>query len=255
MPSIPPVLHYLALWATFALSNPTPLPRMRLPLWLLSFGLVTLALAADYTSKFDKEIAAYEAKDQANPPPQHGVLLSGASTFRRWAKAAEALSGYPVINRGFGASKTTDVLGYEDRITLPYHPRVVVYHCGSNDLNAGDTPEAVAGRVREYLTRLRKDNPHCAFILLSTTHAPSRRKTWEAMTKTDELFQKIAQAEKGVIYIDINPALNLPDGEPRPGIYVADNLHPSDKGYDAITAVLRPALDAAWKATAPAFTK
>jgi lysophospholipase L1-like esterase len=231
---------------------------LRLLAWLPLFVLTALAAdkpAADYTSKFDKDIAAYEAQDKASPPPQHGVLLSGASTFRRWSTFAEALKGYPVINRGFGASKTTDVLGYEDRITLPYHPRVVIYHCGSNDISSGDTPEATAGRIREYLARLRKANPDCALILISTTHAPIRRKFWDAMKKTDALFQEIARTEKGVTYLDINPALNLPDGEPRPELYVADNLHPSAKGYEAITALLRPALEAAWKATAPAFVK
>ena len=231
---------------------------LRLLAWLPLLFLSVFAAdkpAAFSSAKYDKDIAAFEAADKANPPPQHAVLLSGASTFRRWSKAAEALHGFPVINRGFGGSKTTEVLGYMERITLPYHPRVVVFHCGSNDLNAGDTAEAVAGRVREYLTRLRKDNPDCAFILLSTTHAPSRRKAWDAMKQADALFQQIAKSEKGVTYVDINPALSLPDGEPRPDVYASDNLHPNDKGYEGIIAILRPALDQAWKDTAPAFAK
>jgi lysophospholipase L1-like esterase len=232
---------------------------LRLLAWL-PLALSLSIFAADKppafsSSKYDKDIAAFEAADQANPPPRDAVLLSGASTFRRWTKAADALQGYPIINRGFGGSKTAEVLGYMDRITLPYHPRVVVFHCGSNDLNGGDTAEAVAGRVREYLTRLRKDNPACAFILLSTTHAPSRRKAWEKMRQADALFRQLAQAEPGVTYLDINPALNLPDGEPRPGVYAADALHPSDLGYDGITALLRPVLEKAWKDTAPAFAK
>ena len=211
--------------------------------------------AAFSSSKYDKDIAAFEAADKANPPPRQAVLLSGASTFRRWTNYAEAFKGYAVINRGFGGSKTTEVLGYMDRITLPYHPRVVLFHCGSNDINAGDAAEAVAGRVREYLTHLRKENPGCALILLSTTHAPSRRKVWDEMKKTDALFQQIAKTEKGVSYVDINPALNLPDGEPRAGVYASDNLHPNDKGYEGIIALLRPALDKAWQDTAPAFAK
>ena len=231
---------------------------LRLLAWLPLLFLSVFAAdkpTAFSSAKYDKDIAAFEAADKANPPPQHAVLLSGASTFRRWSKAAEALHGFPVINRGFGGSKTTEVLGYMDRITLPYHPRVVLFHCGSNDLNAGDTAEAVAGRIREYLTRLRQDNPNCAFILLSTTHAPSRRKAWDAMKQADALFQQIAKSEKGVTYLDINPALNQPDGEPRPGVYASDALHPSDLGYDGITALLRPALEKAWKDTAPAFAK
>lgn len=230
--------------------------------FLLALLLAVSGFAADVAKpaafssvKYDKDIAAFEAADKATPPPQQAVLLSGASTFRRWTNYAEAFKGYAVINRGFGGSKTTEVLGYMDRITLPYHPRVVLFHCGSNDLNAGDTAEAVAGRIREYLTRLRQENPHCALILLSTTHAPSRRKAWEEMKKADALFQQIAKSEKGVTYVDINPALNLPDGEPRPGVYASDNLHPTEAGYAAMLKVIRPAVDAAWQATEAAFKR
>ena len=227
--------------------------------WLplaLSLTLFAAEPADTFTSaKYDKDIAAFETADRANPPARHAVLLSGASTFRRWTNVAEAFKGYTVINRGFGGSKTTEVVGYMDRITLPYHPRVVLFHCGSNDLNAGDPAEAVASRIRAYLTRLRQQDPDCALIILSTTHAPSRRKSWDEMKKADILFQQIAKTEKGVSYVDINPALNLPEGEPRPGVYAADNLHPNEKGYEGIIALLRPALAIAWQQTAPAFSK
>ena len=68
---------------------------------------------------------------------------------------------------------------------------------------------------------------------------------WEEMTKLDGGFQKIAQTEKGVTYVNINPALNLPDGEPKPGIYALDNLHPNEAGYVAISALLLPVIEAA----------
>ncbi len=212
--------------------------------------------ASDSPTRFDKDILAFEALDKANPPPQHGLLLTGASTFRRWTDALEVFKAYPAINRGFGSSKTTDVLHYMDRITLPYHPRVIAYHCGSNDLNYDKATAAeVAGRVRTYWSRVRAENPDCVIILLSITHAPSRRAFWDEMKKTDAEFQKIAQTEKGVTFLDINPALNLPDGEPREGAYVKDNLHPSEQGYKAIAKLLLPAVAQAWQQTAPAFSK
>jgi lysophospholipase L1-like esterase len=53
--------------------------------------------------------------------------------------------------------------------------------------------------------------------------------------------------------VDINPALNLPDGEPRPHVYLKDNLHPSEAGYEEMLKVIRPAVDSAWQATEAAF--
>ncbi len=226
---------------------------------LLALLLAVTGFAADVakpafsSAKYDKDIAAFEASDKANPPPQGALLLSGASTMRLWKSAARDFAPYPLINRGFGGSKTPEVLGYMDRITLPYHPRVVVFHCGSNDINAGDTAEGVIERVTEYHRRLRAENPHAQLVLLSTTHAPSRRAKWDEMKKADAGFRALAAAHADIRFVDINPALNLPDGEPRPGVYLKDNLHPSEAGYEEMLKVIRPAVDAAWKATEAAF--
>ena len=231
---------------------------LRFLAWLPLLVLSVLAAdkpAAFSSAKYDKDIAAIESADKANPPPQGALLLSGASTLRLWKTAGRDFAPYPLINRGFGGSKTTEVLGYMDRITLPYHPRVVVFHCGSNDINAGDTAEAVIARVTEYHRRLRAENPHAQLVLLSTTQAPSRRTKWAEMKKADEGFRALAAAHPEIRFVDINPALNLPDGEPRPGVYLKDDLHPSEAGYAAMLKVIRPAVDDAWQATEAAFKR
>lgn len=249
---------------------------MRTPSALLLAGLLTLpAFAADGVKaapkteakpavhqplaerplRMAKDIAAFEAQDKANPPPRHALLFSGASTLRMWKNLAEEMKPYPVINRGFGGSYTTEVLGYMDRITLPYHPRVVVYQCGGNDINAGDPAAAPIGRIREYLARLRKENPDCAVVFMATTRAPSRKAKWAELDDYNRQLLQLVKEGANLWYVDINPALNLPNGEGKPGHYLKDNLHPDVEGYKAIAAVLKPAVDAAWKATEKAYNK
>ena len=208
---------------------------------------------AEQPLRMAKDITAFEATDKATPPPQHALLLSGASTLRLWKNAAEEMKPYPVINRGFGGSFTTEVLGYMDRITLPYHPRVVAFQCGGNDINSGDPVEAPIARIRGYLTRLRKENPDCAVVFIATTRAPSRKAKWPLLDEFNRQLEQLTKDNKLCWYVDINPGLNLPSGEGRPGHYLKDNLHPDVAGYKAIAAVLRPAVDAAWKATEAAF--
>lgn len=231
--------------------------------FLLSCLLALSALAADTTKphiplaqqplRMAKDITAFEAADRATPPPQHALLFTGASTLRLWKNAAEEMKPYPLINRGFGGSFTTEVLGYMDRITLPYHPRVVAFQCGGNDINSGDPVDAPIGRIREYLTRLRKDNPDCAVVFIATTRAPSRQAKWPLLDEYNRQLAQIAKENKLCWFVDINPALNLPSGQGRPGHYLKDNLHPDVAGYVAIAAVLKPTVDTAWKATEKAF--
>ncbi len=208
---------------------------------------------AEQPLRMAKDIEAFEKQDKANPPPQHGLLLSGASSLRMWKNVAEEMKPYPTINRGFGGSYTTEVLGYMDRITLPYHPRVVVFHCGGNDINAGDSPEAPIQRIREYLARLRKANPDTAVVFMATTRAPSRKAKWVDLDQFNRDLAALAKQEKNTWFVDINPALNQANGEGKEGHYLKDNLHPSELGYKEIAKVLRPAVDEAWKATEAAF--
>jgi lysophospholipase L1-like esterase len=232
---------------------------------LLACLLAVTAFAADETKphvplaqqplRMAKDIAAFEAADKANPPPQHALLFSGASTLRLWKNVAEEMKPYPVINRGFGGSYTTEVLGYMDRITLPYHPRVIAFQCGGNDINSGDPVDAPIARIREYLARVRKENPDCAFVFIATTRAPSRKAKWPLLDAYNRQLEQIAKENKLCWYVDINPGLNLPSGEGRPGSYLKDNLHPDVEGYKAIAAVLKPAVDAAWKATEAAYKR
>ncbi len=232
---------------------------------LLSCLLAVASFAADVAKphtplaqqplRMAKDIAAFEAADKANPPPQHALLFSGASTLRMWKNVAEEMKPYPVINRGFGGSYTTEVNGYMDRITLPYHPRVIAYQCGGNDVNAGDEPAAPIGRIREYIERVRKENPDCAFVFIATTRAPSRKAKWPLLDEYNRQLAQLCKDGKNLFFVDINPALNLPSGEGKPGSYLKDNLHPDVDGYKAIASVLKPAVDAAWKATEAAYKR
>lgn len=229
--------------------------RRLLPLLLtgLLAGCATYRDLASEPPRMGKDIEAFVQKDRAAPPPRGALLLSGASTMRLWKSAPADFAPLPVINRGFGGSYTTEVLAYMDRITLPYRPRVVVLHCGSNDINAGDSAERVVARTERYLAGLRKECPRAALVILSTTHAPSRRSKWEEMRKADEGFRSIAARHAGVTFVDINAALNFPGDEPRPGLYQKDDLHPTQAGYDAMLKLVKPAVEAAWKANAEAY--
>ena len=85
--------------------------------------------------------------------------------------------------------------------------------------------------------------------------APSRKAKWAQLDEYNRLLAQICKEGKNLFYVDINPALNLPSGEGKPGSYLKDNLHPDVAGYKAIASVLKPAVDAAWQATEAAYKR
>src|SRR5271168_4341116 len=113
---------------------------------LLAVWQIAATEAPAQTAKarpFEREILAFEAMDKTNPPPHDAILFTGSSSIRFWTNLAQDFKGHKVINRGFGGSQISDVVYYADRIVMPYQPRRVVLFAGSNDLDAGKTPEQV----------------------------------------------------------------------------------------------------------------
>ena len=225
---------------------------MRLLLFLIS-GALQAADSAHVPLearplRYAKEIAAFEAADRSSPPAHGQVIFAGASSLRMWSTALADFAPYPILNRGFGGAYSTEVLGYLDRIVLPHRPRVVVYQAGGNDIWAGDPPAAAVDRARRVVQRLRSAQPGLPVVILAAPLAPVRRAKWEAFAEFNRGAAALAKDTPGVWFVDINPALNQPDGEPRPETYLKDALHPSAAGYAAMAKLIRPALDAAWKA-------
>src|SRR5580704_1502270 len=121
------------------------LPRLRN--FILALAAVWQLAAANAPAQtthpgvFESEIMAFERADKIRPPPHHPILFTGSSSIRKWTSLARDFKGHHVINRGFGGSQMSDLIYYADRIVVPYHPQQIFFFEGSNDLDAGKTPE------------------------------------------------------------------------------------------------------------------
>jgi lysophospholipase L1-like esterase len=205
--------------------------------------------------RYAADIAKFVEQDKATPPPQNALLIAGSSSARYWVSGPEDFKPYPVINRGFGGSKTTEVLSTMDRIALPYHPRVVIYFAGTNDLAGGSKAEDVLENIRQYIERLRKENPKTGFVIMAGLKSPKRQAHWSEFDKFNELLQKFCAAGKNLTFVDHNKVMNNAKGEAIAAYYREEGdsaLHANAAGYAEIVKLVRPVVDKAWKASDPA---
>jgi lysophospholipase L1-like esterase len=228
---------------------PSPKPRAltRLALaWLVAVaaGLPPL-LAAE--PRFEKDIRAFIEADKARPPAPGGILFVGSSIFREWSHVADAMAPLPVVNRAFGGSRTGDQLDRFDAVVSPHAPRVVVYYCGSNDLKAGHDPEAIFARFKAFSDRLAHDFPSARLLYVAATRSPDRVPLWDRVDHYNALVRAHCRNTPLRQFIDINPALVDAAGCPRTDLYRDDKLHFHPHAYDTFAAIIRPALEAAWK--------
>ena len=192
--------------------------------------------------RWEKDIAAFEAADRANPPPQGAILFTGSSTIRMWKTLAADFPEHKVINRGFGGSQIADCTFYADRIVVPYKPRLIVLRAGGNDINAGKSPERVAADFKTFVETVRAKLPDVRIAYLTINASSSRLKNTQREKKANELIKEYIAAGKNLDYIDTFDATNGPDGKPRDELFLKDRLHFNAEGYKILTSAVRPHL-------------
>lgn len=210
---------------------------------LLVVWLAVAAGAAPPPQRFEKDIAAFEAADKTNPPPHNAILFLGASSIRKWSTLANDFPTHKVINRGFGGSMISDSVYYFDRIVKPYKPKIIVFYAGSNDIQLGKTPETVVNDFKTLLGKIEAALPDTTVEFISINASPSRWKSVEKVREANRLIAAMAENDKKLIYIDTFTPMLDSEGQPRPGLYLKDRLHPNANGYAIWTKVIAPYLD------------
>jgi len=198
-------------------------------------------------TRFKADIEKILAREKKTPPPADGVLFIGSSTIVRW-KLDKWFPNLPTINHGFGGSFLSDTVFYFHRFVKPVAPKQLVVFAGSNDLQAGKSPEEVTRDLVNLVGLVRRHLPQTKLYYLAITPSVARWKMIETQRATTRLMateiEKLNQVGDvpAVELILTEAALLGPDGQPQPKLYVADGLHLSDDGYAIITKLVSEAL-------------
>lgn len=219
-------------------------PRLPLVLLLL-LAFCHPAFCAETNHNFAKweaEISAYERMDATNPPPKGALVFIGASSIKRWKTLAQDFPGQPVINRGFGGSGIADSTHFEDRIIVPYAPRMIFLRAGGNDLWGGKSPEEVFADFKEFAETIHAKLPETEIIYISQSPSLARWKQHEKEKALNGLVADYIRGKSYLKYIETYDMVLGADGKPRAELYVADLLHFNADGNKLMAERVRPYL-------------
>ena len=215
---------------------------MKFPAALAIASFIFAAVGTADPLKWENDIAAFEKADRENPQQKGGVVFTGSSSIRRWKSLAEDFAGYRVLNRGFGGSQMEDSVAFADRTVVPHEPATVVIFAGSNDINAGKTPERVAEDFKAFVEKVRAKLPKTEICFLEITSSPSRWKQRETVITANKLIRAFCEQTPGVKFIAVREKLLGANGEPRADLFGSDHLHPNAAGYKILADAIRPFL-------------
>lgn len=191
-------------------------------------------------ARWEKEIAAYEAADRANPPPKGGILFVGSSTIRLWKTLAQDFPHHPVINRGFGGSEIVDSTHFADRLIFPHEPRMVFLRAGGNDIHNGKLPHEVAADFKAFVDKVHGRLPRTEIVFIGWGPSPARWTEKDKNQALNEIVREMAVSMPRVSFIDTWDMTLTPGGKPRHELFVEDKLHFNAEGYKLLAERVRP---------------
>ncbi len=217
-------------------------------LWWILLLWPLLATARDNRendhAQWNREIAAFQAADRAQPPAAGAVLFIGSSSIRMWTSLATDFPELRTINRGFGGSEIADSTYFADRIVGPYHPRAIVMYAGDNDLQDGDSPVRVRDDFAAFVRKARSYDPGVPIAFIAIKPSMARKALLPKIREANALVRAYAASQHGVAYLDVFTPMLGQDGLPQPRWFIADGLHMNRQGYALWTGVVTPWLDA-----------
>lgn len=198
---------------------------------------------------YEKTILEYEEQ----PIEKGKIIFYGSSAFTRW-KASRGVrpleedirmkDGSPAaVNHGFGGGTIEEGLYYYDRMIKPWEPRAIVLRFFPNDFRIGYTPEEVMYLISQLCNRARADfpgvklyicdaMPHLRYASNRLWPAAAKRfnKLVKAYCEANEDCTLVCQSAWRGFYKD--PADAGDYSKVRDDIWVEDELHMTQKGYD-----------------------
>ena len=195
---------------------------------------------------FAKDIQRFVDQDKVSPPPERAILFIGSSIFRQWSALETQMAPLPVFNRAFGGSRTWEVLHYMDKIVLPYRPRIIVYYCGSNDVDAGAGAPEIAENFKAFVDKVAAELPDTRIFYVSINKAPEKKALWNVVDEANSIIRDYTTHNKKLGFIDVNPVLFDAKGNPRLELYRDDLLHFYPAAYVEFTKIIRPVIEKAW---------
>ena len=215
----------------------------------LALPVPALLYSQQRPTRFEADIQRMLERDKTSPPPRAGILFIGSSIFRQWTHLSEQMAPLPVFNRAFGGSVTQDLLDRMDQVVLPYQPRIVVYYCGSNDVGAGESAEAILARTKQFRKILGRKAPDTFVFYTAIQKAPDKRDRWNVVDAVNKEMERYSHTSPSLGYIDLNPVLFDARGNVREDLFLPDKLHfrPESTAYAEFAQVVKPYLTKAWE--------
>ena len=212
---------------------------------------VSRKYTAEATKNWEKDILKFEQQDKSEKDPANAILFAGSSSIRLWSTLKEDVAPYPVIQRGFGGSKFSDMAVYAKRIIYPHQFKALVIF-EANDITGSKTdktPAEVVKLFRDIVKTVRKKYADQPIFLFEITPTKSRWAVWPTVKQTNQMLKETCSKLHNTYFIETASSYLNKDGVPRNELFIKDMLHQNHEGYIIWGDLAKKKLDEVLKRT------
>ena len=170
------------------------------------------------------------------------VVFTGSSSVRMWKNLQEQFPNVAIINSAFGGSTADQLLMHLDKTVLRFEPSKVFIYEGDNDINAGQEISAIMNNLDELVTQIHTKYPHTTVNLIAAKPSPSRWDKKVSYVALNDLIRQYATTHENVHIVNVWDIMLDDTGKPRADIFIEDNLHMNEKGYELWKEIFTPFL-------------
>lgn len=223
---------------------------MKKLLFAISVIWVSVSCSPSFTKyeetakSWEPEIQRLEARDKTEKHREDAILFVGSSSIRLWDNIENDMAPYFVIQRGYGGAKLSDLIFYTDRLVYPHNFRALVVFV-ANDITGGaddKSPQEVLKLYKEVIRVVREKYPTKPIFFVEITPTNSRWKVWPQIQQANSLIKGYCSPSKNLYFIETANAFLNEKGTPNNELFVQDQLHLKQQGYDIWASLIKQQL-------------
>ncbi len=196
--------------------------------------------------KYEKSVVDWEKRDETEVADETSILFLGSSSIRRWESMPQDMAPWKTIGRGYGGAKFSDLAVFAPRLLAAHHPRGVVVYVGNDIVGKPESdkkPEEVVRLFGIVAEAVKKQAPQAEIFVIAITPSPARFKAWPEIQEANKQLKEFCERNAKLHFIETHPSYLTAEGQPRAELFVKDQVHQNQDGYQIWSGIIRQELE------------
>ncbi|WP_291868825.1 GDSL-type esterase/lipase family protein [Maribacter sp.] len=198
---------------------------------LIFFFLISNIIAVFSQNRFQSEVNSIQKKYASLwDKNKKTIVFTGSSSIRLWTNIDSLFPKHQIINTGFGASLSKDLLYFTNELIIKYNPTKVFIYEGDNDIAYNKKPKKIISNIKTIIERIRLNKTNTYIVLISTKPSINRWHLKRKYKRFNRKLKRITKKDSLLHFVDIWRPMLI--GEKiNTNLFSSDGLHINMEGY------------------------